>query len=644
MASRQEPVGPETSNGEAPASDPRLTTAERQALDARVLAGEEIAPDALKTVLRGPMPSTDVKRAYAEMLLRHALETRDAEASALVARLMDDDPALDEALQPILEQRLSTAPDEVYAFVRSRLSESTDERWLTRLKQAARSALDVVVTDGDLETVANWLKLVAREPAVYELSDLLHASLLAAVERAYTDGDLGRLLLGLAVRRDPLAFETMLADPALLQAMSNNLGRVLRDHQGEIMTTLQNQGPEMFLVALTRAAQAHSPILMTPAAVEQLWAYYVGSPTVNVAPQYSAERTINALLTDGVEWLDDAALQTLLTLTLRDRRDELFGRLAHQLAEQDGFTAMLSSAIQKSGRPENDVNTLIGQLTASGDLSPQATVDLYVRVLNHVEWRKSTLPLIQQFARILNQHPTLTVPADALWRALDAATEARDEGTARIVARRLTAELEATEDENAFGEALLHLYTVVQWNAAVRQYVVTWWRGYVRATPLARLQRLDKAFDGKKAFDDLRPILQTVIAFRKLLGKRNLQQFAFDVGVAYGILQAFTESFEPSPRRPVSFDTQTIRAELDARAEDLTPHEQQILANNFKELAQLIASMGDNRSKASLMRRGDDVDRQLMIGDQQPHSAVDALKWLAGYLSGAQEKDEVDTE
>ncbi len=645
MGSNQEPVGPEKKTSElAPVADPRLTTAERQALDARVLAGEPVAPDALKSALRGPAPSDDLKRAYAAMLLRHAFETRDADAAALVAHLMDENPALDESLEPLLDERLNTAPDEVYAFVRARLSESTNERWLARLREAARSALGVAVTDGDAETTANWLKLVSREPAAYGLGELLHSSLLAAAERAHTDGDLGRLLLGLSVRRDPAAFETLLADDTLLDAMANNLGRVLRDHQGEIMTTLQNQGAEMFLIALTRAARAHHPAMFTPASVEQLWAYHANPQSVNVAPHYSADKLVTTLLTEGPAWLDDSALQSLLTLTLRDKRDDLFLKLAHSIAERDNFSVMLGSAFQKSTRSETEINALITQLMSAGDLPPQASIDLYVRVLNTLDWRKTALPLIQQYTRALNQHPTLTTPADALWRALDAATEAKDEGIARIVARRLTAELEVTEDENAFADALLHLYNVVQWNAAVRQYVVMWWRGFVRATPLARLQRLDKALDGKKALDELRTIIQTVIAFRKLLGKRNLQQFAWDVGVAYGILQALTESFEPSPRRQVSFDQHTVRAELDARADDLTPHETQILANNFKELAQLIANMGDNRSKASLMRRGDDVDRQLMIGDQQPHSAVDALKWLAGYLSGAQEKDEANEE
>jgi hypothetical protein len=133
--------------------------------------------------------------------------------------------------------------------------------------------------------------------------------------------------------------------------------------------------------------------------------------------------------------------------------------------------------------------------------------------------------------------------------------------------------------------------------------------------------------------------MQTVMAFRRLLGKRTLDQFAEAVGTAYDVLEAFAESFDPSPKRGSSFDETTIRAELEARAEELSPHARKILANNLKDLAGLVAEMGDNRSKASLRRRSEDVDRALMTGDQVPHSAVDALKWLSGYLSGAHDTD-----
>jgi hypothetical protein len=79
---------------------------------------------------------------------------------------------------------------------------------------------------------------------------------------------------------------------------------------------------------------------------------------------------------------------------------------------------------------------------------------------------------------------------------------------------------------------------------------------------------------------------------------------------------------------------------LSNREDQITQEERQILANDLRELAGLIANMGDNRTKANLMRRGDDLDRDLMSGEQPPHSAVDAMKWLAGFWGGTQEDDE----
>ncbi|MFN8560104.1 MAG: hypothetical protein U0703_00345 [Anaerolineae bacterium] len=162
-----------------------------------------------------------------------------------------------------------------------------------------------------------------------------------------------------------------------------------------------------------------------------------------------------------------------------------------------------------------------------------------------------------------------------------------------------------------------------------------------RAEPGAPPAHRPRLADSRRSLDDLRVVAQSVIAFRRMLGKRSLSQFADDVAT-YAVLQALAESFDPSARRLVSFDPATVRLELDARVEELSPHELKIFANNLKELAQVIAVMGDSRSKATLIRRGDDVDRQLMTGEQQPHSAVDTLKWLAGYLGGTQDKPEAD--
>ncbi len=287
-------------------------------------------------------------------------------------------------------------------------------------------------------------------------------------------------------------------------------------------------------------------------------------------------------------------------------------------------------------------------MVAVGDLTQEDALNVYVGLLMAWNWRDSALEVMEQVARTIQQHPNIEVRPEVVWQLLTVASEMKEDFISRVALRRLTTDLEKLEDEQVLVEDLQRMNSLIAWSGAAHTQFLNWWRGFVRDQSTARLQRIDRALtDGgetRRSLDDLRNIVQAVIAFRRMLGKRSLTQFAEDVATAYAILQGMAESFDPSPKRPFSFDPATIRQEMEARSSELSPHELKILASNFKELAQLISTMADNRSKATLIRRSDDVDRQLMTGEQQPHSAVDALKWLAGYLSGTQEKPDEDEE
>jgi hypothetical protein len=617
--------------------------AERHALDSRVAAGEDVAIDAIKTALRHAPPQGELRQIYASRLLHHALEVRDTDAAVIVAGLMDTDPSLDTTLYEQLNDVLQTQPDAVYAFIRARLTAALDEKWLTRLRTAALASLQIAITDGDSETVVNWLRLVAREPATYQLTDVVHNSILAALERARVDPELARGLMVLAIRRDPEAAETLMADDALMSVLPNNLGRSLREFDGDSLALLQAHGIETLLAALARAARVQNPTMFTPVALEQLWAVYAGTQTLNASSRLAADQIVSGWIADGAGWLSPDALEMLLTLALRDHRDDLFHQLTRSLAQREDFVPLLAGALHRSGR-SNDMLALIAQILAVGDLSQQGVVDLYIALLDLADWDRSALPMMAQLARAVQQSPTISVPDDVLWQLLTVAADAKDELIARVVSRRITTELESVEDDPVLAEDLRQLVEQIQWNPHVRGQLMTWWRGFARAQSLSRLQKLDKVLDGSRALDELRTVVQSLVAFRKMLGKRALSRFAEDISVAFSVLQALAESYDPTPKRTVGFEPATIRAELDARMEELSPHDLKILANNFKELAQLIGGMGDNRSKATLMRRSDDVDRQLVTGEQQPHSAVDALKWMAGYLSGMHETSEEEEE
>ena len=67
----------------------------------------------------------------------------------------------------------------------------------------AQKSLQVAIQEGDVGTLAGWLELIAHEPMAYQLQEILRDSILAAAERAYSDGELGIQLILIAARRVP---------------------------------------------------------------------------------------------------------------------------------------------------------------------------------------------------------------------------------------------------------------------------------------------------------------------------------------------------------------------------------------------------------------------------------------------------------
>ncbi|MBL8119374.1 MAG: hypothetical protein JNJ78_17695 [Anaerolineae bacterium] len=577
---------------------------------------------------------------YAQQLLTHALKTRDPAASALAANLMDEDPAVDAHLEALLNHAIEDQPDAVYAFVRTHLVEKCDECWVGRLQTAATVALQVAISDADTETTANWLTLIGREPANYELGEVLHNGILAARERAHESPELARVLIVLAARRDTAILDMLLEDELFLNALPDNMGRVLRTYDGDPLVLLQNRGVELFMVGMARAARDCASTMFSPAAVASIWELFAtGKPVGTLPPRYQAEAIVHTWLERGIKCLSADALETLSILILTSRRDELFLQLVHQENGAKIILPRLIYILERSHRTINDALNLIGRIVTAGDMTSQEAADTYVLMLDGLEWQKESLPLVQQLARTLQKQVDVTVRQDIFWRMLDMGSELKDELVTKIARKRLTESLQQQEDDAELVEDLRRLVVDLEWSEAARADLTEWWRAFVRQLPASRLGRLDKLLEGKRVLEEERSALQTVGAVRRMMGGRAISEFAEAVDAAYSVLGALSEAFEANSKRATNFDPQIARAELNAQANLLSPQERQVLANNLRELAQIIATMGDNRTRANLMRRGEELDRELMKGEELPHSAVDAMKWLAGYWGGTQADD-----
>ena len=611
--------------------------------DIAVRTGGEVTMQAIIDTLNSAnAPEGERRYQYLERLMQQALEERDTETSAYIAQLMDTDPTLDERLSRSLDNALDDQPDAVYFFVRTRLNtQGPDEHWLERLHVAATHALEVAITSGDPNTLSVWMRLISREPANYNLGSILHEGIIAARKRVSEDNSLARELITIAMKRDMAALSSILEDETVLNALSDELVGALRDHDSSAIEAMAEQSREIFLLSLVRAMDEGEPRI-TSAAVRSLWDYFRKRGAATLPTPYRPATVIRRMTSDGLAALADGALETLLTLLLaRGNHDALFYEVTPGLSQQRRLAPLLVSILEQCGRSIEDQLEIVGYLTTSEVITPQQAVDTYTTLLADQDWRAAARPLVEQVTRLLNQNANVSTSLGVLWKILELGSELRSEAMVRGTTRRLLTEMVDMAVEVQFVENLLRLRRATSWSANIRNMILGWWRGHVRTLAIGQLQKLDRAMEGKRPIEDMRQIVTTTIALRRLMGGKTLHEFAQDISTAYNVLQAIADGFDPSDKQAtaLSVDLQTVRNELDARGEEIALDAQHVLATNLRELAQLITSLADKRSKSSLMRSDDVIERQLVMGEQHPQSAIDVMKWLSGYLDGSQDDD-----
>jgi hypothetical protein len=599
-----------------------------------------VTPEALIAALTDLPPGDPERIVCAEALFAEALERSEPQSALAVAEAWDEDTSVAEALRARFDEALHTQPDAAYRFVRIRLASGTDETWRLRLHQAALAALHVAITDGDADTVTNWLTLIAREPAAYNLSEILYHGILSAQTRAGEDPKLAKALVLLALKRSPDALDALLDTPVIVNVLPADLRDILSHGAGDLLALLGSYSSDAFMAGVGRATERQWGALLTPPVVDQLWHFYSGGAGGTLPARYQPEQVIEAWAAGGARWMTAAAFDRALLLALRDARDDLAQKLAGQMSGDADVEGRMQSVLRQCERSPADVATLVCRWASNGILDKGDATTALETAAAELDWSAAAAPLVHQWGLFAQQQPNTLTPDETLWQMLAFAAEQEDELVARATARQLYARLERSEDEALLVDGLAALFEQVKWSDEASGQVMAWWREFTLQQPPARLSRLDRALDGKRELDDARAVTTTILAFRKMIGKRTLKQFADDIHLAFSMLEALMSAFDSDGKRVVAFDPVTMRAELDVHEGALSEQERHILATDFRELAHLIGVMGDHRSKPNLIRREEDLDRQLMRGDQEPHGAVDMLKWMAGYIDGLQASDE----
>jgi len=614
------------------------TIARRHQQDLSVMQQDTIisTQELMRVLTSDNPPEGETYFRYVEHLLKRVLEERNTEGAEVVAHELDKNPALDERLQAVFSEVLGTQPDAVYVFVRARLNKGgVAQRWLKRLHDAAEQSLQVAIESGDPKIIGSWLTLIAREPSRYGLLDILRKGILKARSLAQDDPALAEALLTLAVKRQPDLLPTLLNAQLTLSQQGHG---ALHQFDAQAIENLAGESRELFLLAVNQALE-NGKACLSSATVRSLWDIHTQQQTTTLAPQYRPITLMQRMAEDN-HCLQEGATATLLSLLLKEDDDELFHEVVPLLAKQDALAEPLLAALMQSGRSTEVILAVVTQLANQELLQPQQVATIYATILSENHWEESTLPIAEQLARVLSQFQDTQVSTGVLWKMAELSDMLKNEQMLRIANRRLLAEVGTMIAEEQIVEALHRLRKASQWSGAGRGMMMKWWRSFARNQSIAQLQKLDRALEGKRPLEDLRSVVQTALALRRVVGTRSLVDFAEEISITYKILQALAEGFDPEGRASILVDRATIRSELDARAEELPADARHVLATNLKELAQLVTSMADNRSKPSIIRSDDTVERQLVKGKQPPQSAIDVMRWMSGYLDGMQRDDE----
>jgi hypothetical protein len=625
---------------------------DRHQLDKQV-TGEvsDISIDAIKAVLTGDTrPEGTLQDHYIDRLVQYALTEREAEAVAIITGYMEDDAATESRVLAELRGALEGVPDDVYFFIRTYLANGIEEQWLPLLHDAAEIALQRAIDDDDPGTIITWLNLIAREPAAYQMRDVLRQGITQAQVKAREHGRLGSGLLVFAAKRTSELIDSLLNDEALVTAVAAPLGPALRAFDPEAFIEVMETNRDAALLVGGQAVQRapddpDAAALFTSDTIDYLWALYFEGHGEYLPQDYQPETIINRLIAGAGAWLPLPTHETLYTRIVNDGVDDMLKKLAGQLENEERQSALLVDAFRNSATPAEEVIVRCEMLYDNDLLNRQQLVDIFLTLAANRDWDTTTRPLIEWVTRHIQQDQTLQVTLDSLWQMLrHASGEDKLDAVAGVATRHILTDIEQIQDDRELIEMLARLHNYLTWSKTLRTYIINWWRGFVQAQPLARLQQIDRVMQKRKDLRDEYAIIQTTIAVRRMLSNRDLMDFAAAVKATFNLLQSISESFDPLEKQTLQFDPVTVRTEMDKHGASLTPDQGRVLAKNLRELAQLIISMSESRSRPNIMRRDEDVERQLISGDQQPQSAIDIMRWLSGYLNGYQQGKIDETE
>ena len=374
-------------------------------------------------------------------------------------------------------------------------------------------------------------------------------------------------------------------------------------------------------------------MLVSERAARRLISLAQSEQRANLPAMYRAPALIRLLATEAAHQLTEDAVDVLLQVILHLDDREFVAEALNNLAERKLLFPRLSQALEQDSLGLEKLLAVMNAVSAVPNAPPQDVIDCYFSLLDYYQWEARTQRLTEALARQLAKHHEVEISYRHLWTLFDACQQMQSEAATRVAMTQLTRQFDVEEDVAVIVEGLAQICRRIAPSRSLHDALNNWWRAYTHSCALPQLQRLQRELDGQRHMEEQKHIIKTVLAMRRWLHSRGPAELAEAINSAYIMLEHITEAFDSGGLSDT--DPHTIRREVDSVSSELSSEQRHILATNLRNLANRITQMAENRSKPSLMRSDDSIDRQLTQGQANPQGSIDMLKWIAGYLDGA---------
>ena len=570
---------------------------------------------------------------YAQSLFESVLGTRETNYYPIIIQQLERSEGLQERLAPILERNLKTCPDCVYGFMRVWASLTvafSDACWETLWESAQRS-LEVAIATHDAETILSWLRLIAREPSHYQLGEVLRGGIRQFVPLTYSDEQLAQRLIVLTVRFAVDIVEELLNDTRFIIGLPSAFQNGLTHGDPHGLVEIRSVSNKLFLVAMHQALKHKQVKAFEQGGLTAVLELDQAETPLTTESPYRPHDILLSCIQQGYEWLSGEVLIELGRYVLvRNQRIE-FRQLCENLAKRRRLLSLLPQMLTYSPVGINRVIDTVSMIFASEFLPPQDLINLVLRLLDEMVWTKETLPLMEMLVRLVEQYPTqVQLLTETYFTLITHAEKFNEDDLAYFATLQLLNGIREMGDE-AHLQRAKQVFEEITWSVSAQQAYLKWYREFANHQSTARLNVLLKGLNGARLFEPIREVLQGILAMRHVMGKMSLSDLSQQVDLTYQLLLGFSEAFD-SEQRSAKLHLPTIECQLKETMKDASLQDREILADSLGRLASLISALADKRTKPGIGRRADELDRQLASGKQEPASALDMMKWMAGYF------------